>query len=245
MGRKKEFTGIWIPREVWEDDRLSVYDKVAFAVISGLARGEGGCFATNKALAEICKMSERQICKSIAALSESGYIRVENAGTPVRRIHTEERTTCAVRTHDVRDNNAQCAESERTTCAVRTHDVRSSDENLPIILNYNNNYNNIYNNAREKEPTREEIEGFIRERKAMVDPVRFYEYYAASNWVDKDGSAVNWRQKVLIWDRNNRGQTAAANKNDDGTFGEGSFETIGFFAAALARTYGNEEDTKT
>jgi hypothetical protein len=242
MGRKKEFTGIWIPREVWEDERLSVYDKVAFAVISGLARGEGGCFATNKALAEFCKMSERQICKSIAVLSESGYIRVENAGTPVRRIHAEERTTCAVRTHDVRDNNAQCAESERTTCEVRTHDVRSSDENLPIILNYNNNYNNIYNNAREKEPTREEIEGFIRERKAMVDPVRFYEYYAASNWVDKDGSAVNWRQKVLIWDRNNRGQTAAANKNDDGTFGEGSFETSGFLAAALARTYGNENE---
>jgi hypothetical protein len=123
--------------------------------------------------------------------------------------------------------------------------MRGDDENLPIILNYNNNYNNIYNNAREKEPTQEEIEGFIRERKAMVDPVRFYEYYAASNWVDKDGSAVNWRQKVLIWDRNNRGQTAAANKNDDGTFGEGSFETSGFFAAALARTYGNEEDTKT
>jgi hypothetical protein len=145
----------------------------------------------------------------------------------------------------LRDNLAKNASQPRKKCEVTSQNMRGDDENLPIILNYNNNYNNIYNNAREKEPTQEEIEGFIRERKAMVDPVRFYEYYAAAHWVDKDGSAVNWRQKVLIWDRNNRGQTAAANKNDDGTFGEGSFETSGFFAAALARTYGNEEDTKT
>lgn len=236
MGRKKEFTGIWIPREVWEDDRLGVYDKVVFAVVSGLAKSESGCYATNKALAEFCRCSERTVCASVAALISAGYILAEGGNAKTRRLRLPETS------QNLRDNLAKNAIQPRKKCEVTSQNMRGDDENLPIILNYNNNYNNIYNNAREKEPTREEIEGFIRERKAMVDPVKFYEYYAAAHWVDKDGSAVNWRQKVLIWDRNNRGQTAAANKNDDGTFGEGSFETSGFFAAALARTYGNENE---
>ena len=227
MGRKKEFTGIWIPRDVWEDDRLSIYDKAAFAVISGLARGEGGCFATNKHLAEFCKMSERQVCKSIAALADSGYIRVENAGTPVRRIHTEERTTCAVSTHDVRGNNAPCAESERTTCAVRTHDVRGTDENLPNNYNYNNIYKNSYNNMPENKPSESELKAYIAECGLSVDPVNFCRYYDAAQWVDKAGRPINWRQKVLLWG-------AESAKQKDESNADKSFETDNFFGTALA-----------
>lgn len=237
MGRKKEFAGIWIPREVWEDDRLSLYDKAAFAVISGLARGEGGCFATNRHLADYCKVSERQVCKSVAQLAKTGYIRVENSGTPVRRIFLEERTLCAVRTHDVRGKNAPCADIERTTCAVRTHDVQGSDENLPNILYYNNIYNNNYNNMSENKPTLEEIKGYISEQRANVDPVKFYGYYNAGDWLDRKGNPINWRQKVLLWDSD-------ANKKRDDTDAApaaSSFDTDDFFAAALTRA--GYEDT--
>lgn len=234
MGRKKEFTGIWIPREIWEDDRLGIYDKVVYAVISGLAHGEGGCFATNPRLAEYCKFSERQISKSITMLSRLGYLRIENAGTPVRRIYAEPRTTCAVTTHDVRDNHAPCARSERTMCAVTTHDVRGSDENLPIIYNYNNNYNNIYNNACEKAPTIEDVKAFISERKSPVDPVRFYEYYDLAKWRDKDGNFINWMQKVILWESSERPKDHAAG------FAGGSFETDEFMTAALAAANDND-----
>ncbi len=249
MGRKKEFTGIWIPREIWEDDRLSIYDKVAFAVISSLARGETGCFATNKALAEFCKVSERQICRTVGNLIKFGYLRTENAGSPVRRLYLADRPTdCPTVRQEERQiggeerqigevKNARMAGIERQVGEVTTPDWRGKDENLPIIYNYNNIYNNNYNNKAENKPTLEEIKGYISEQKAKVDPVKFYEYYDAGNWLDRKGNPINWRQKVLLWDSD------ANKKRDDADAAPAasSFDTDDFFSAALARA--GYEDT--
>lgn len=248
MGRKKEFTGIWIPREIWEDDRLSIHDKVAFAVISGLARGEAGCFATNKALAEFCKTSERQICRTVGNLIRFGYLRTENAGSPVRRLYLADRPTD--RPTDRQEErqiggeerqvgevkNARLAGIERQVGAVTTPDWRGKDENLPIIYNYNNIYNNNYNNKAENKPTMEEIKGYISERKAKVDPVKFYEYYDAGNWLDRKGNPINWRQKVLLWDSD-----ADRKKDDtDAAPAASSFDTDDFFAASLEASGQND-----
>ena len=240
MGRKKEFTGIWIPREIWEDDRLSIHDKVAFAVISGLARGEAGCFATNKALAEFCKTSERQICRTVGNLIKFGYIRIENAGSPVRRLYLasrqEERQNGGEERQIGEVKNAKLAGIERQNGAVSTPDWRGEDENLPIIYNYNNIYNNNYNNKAENKPTLEEIKGYISDQQANVDAVKFYEYYDAGNWLDRKGHPINWRQKVLLWDSD-------ANKKKDDTDAApavSSFDTDDFFAASLEASYKND-----
>lgn len=234
MGRKKEFTGIWIPRDVWEDDRLGIYDKIVFSVIAGLARGEAGCYATNPHLAEFCRFSERQVCKSISALTKIGYLRVENAGTPVRRIFAavpEPRTTCRVTTHDVQGNHAPRADLPRTTCGVTTHDVQGSNENLPITYNYNNNiYNNSYSNRDDNKPTLEEIKAYISEQGAAVDPVKFYKYYGAGKWLDRKGHPINWQQKVILWD-----SEADKRKDQDkeAVPAASSFDVDEFFAASL------------
>ena len=233
MGRKKEFTGVWIPREVWEDDRLGIYDKAVYSVVSGLAKSAEGCFAKNIHIAEFCRFSERQVCKSISLLAKLGYFRVENAGSPIRRIflgHPEPRTTCGVNYAQCAEYNAPCAELPRTTCGVTTHDMQSSDENLPIILNYNNIYKNNYNNMPENKPSMEEIKGYIAEQKAAVDPVVFYKYYDAANWLDKKGNPINWRQKVLLWAEADKKKE----QEKDAVPLAGSFETGDFFAASLA-----------
>lgn len=233
MGRKKEFTGIWIPREVWEDDRLGVLDKVVFAVIAGLARGESGCYATNKALAEFCKCSERKVCASVSALASAGYIRVDGGNAKTRRMYITETT------QNLRGNLAKSATQPRTDCEVTTQNLRGEDENLPIIFKDNNIYNNIYNNKAQEKPTVEEIRAYIEEQELTVDPVKFWRYYDAAEWLDKTGHPINWRQKLMMWKEPGHG---AGEEKKDGTFGGGSFDTDSFFAAALARTYEKKED---
>jgi hypothetical protein len=50
-------------------------------------------------------------------------------------------------------------------------------------------------------PTLEEIQAYCRERKNNVDAKRFFDYFAASNWVDSKGNKVrNWKQKVITWE---------------------------------------------
>lgn len=239
MGRKKNPKGIWIPWEVWEDDRLGIHDKVAFVVISGLARGEGGCFATNKQLAEFCKISERQVCRAVGNLTELGYLRTENAGSPVRRIYVEQRQIGAVTTPEWRGMDAELAQSERQNDTVITPDWRGEDGFLPSLSIDNNNYNNIYNYAREEtdtKPTKKEIEDWCRERGSSVNPGRFFEYYEAVHWQDRDGTPVNWKQRILSWEAQEERRAQETGQADKAVPAESSFETDSFFAAALARS---------
>ena len=71
----RDFKGIWIPKEVWESENLSIMEKVMFQEIHSLDN-ERGCYAGNKYFAGFFKVSERQIRNYIASLKEKGFISV-------------------------------------------------------------------------------------------------------------------------------------------------------------------------
>lgn len=73
----RDFKGVWIPREVWLDERLSALDKIILTEIDSLD-GERGCYASNKRLADFCQCSESKISKSISRLIDLNYIYVES-----------------------------------------------------------------------------------------------------------------------------------------------------------------------
>lgn len=54
-------------------------------------------------------------------------------------------------------------------------------------------------------PTLEEVMEFAQKRKSAVDPVRFFEYYAAGKWRDAAGNPVrSWKQKFMNWERDEK-----------------------------------------
>lgn len=73
---QRDFKGVWIPRDVWLDGRLSALDKVILIEIDSLDNGERGCYASNAYLAEFCQCSERKVSATISKLIEFGYISV-------------------------------------------------------------------------------------------------------------------------------------------------------------------------
>ena len=51
-------------------------------------------------------------------------------------------------------------------------------------------------------PTLEEVEAYCKERQNNVDAKRFYDFFDASDWIDSKGNQVlNWKQKVITWER--------------------------------------------
>lgn len=78
MSVQRDFKGVWIPREVWLDERLSALDKVILTEIDSLDQGEKGCYASNQHLAEFCQCSARKVSDAVAKLIECGYVRVES-----------------------------------------------------------------------------------------------------------------------------------------------------------------------
>ena len=56
----RDFRGIWIPKEIWESNQLSIMEKVLFVEIHSLDN-ERGCYASNRYFSEFFHVSERQI----------------------------------------------------------------------------------------------------------------------------------------------------------------------------------------
>jgi hypothetical protein len=94
----RDFKGIWIPKDIWESNQLSIMEKVLFVEIHSLDN-ERGCYASNRYFSEFFHVSERQIQTHIANLKGKGFItvtiqnryeRVMRAAGKHARVHGEE-----------------------------------------------------------------------------------------------------------------------------------------------------------
>ena len=68
--QKKEFTGVWIPRAIVEDDRLNWVERACYAEIACYVK----CFASNAFLCKRLDVSERTLQRIISHLKELEYI---------------------------------------------------------------------------------------------------------------------------------------------------------------------------
>ena len=68
--QKKEFTGVWIPRMVVEDEELNWTDRACYAEIACYQK----CFASNAFLAKRLGISESRVSKIIARLKQLEYL---------------------------------------------------------------------------------------------------------------------------------------------------------------------------
>lgn len=71
----RDFKGVWIPKEIWLDERLTALDKIILTEIHSLD-GEEGCYASNKYLADFCQCSEAKVSKSVSLLIRLGYVKI-------------------------------------------------------------------------------------------------------------------------------------------------------------------------
>lgn len=71
----RDFKGIWIPREIWLSEKLSIQEKVFLAEIHSLDN-EIGCIASNAYFAEFFGMSKSSVSRIISTLVEKGFCEV-------------------------------------------------------------------------------------------------------------------------------------------------------------------------
>ncbi len=184
MTSNRDFKGVWIPKKIWLDSRLSALDKVILAEIDSLDQGERGCFASNKHIADFCQCSERKVSESVSQLIKCGYLRVQNFDG---------------RQRELRSRLAEITRQTSKKCEAESQNLRQSNTSNNTSTNTSNK-----KNIKKKPfvpPTLEEVEKYCQERKNNVDPKKFFDYFDASNWVDSKGNPVrNWKQKIITWE---------------------------------------------
>jgi len=72
---KRDFKGIWIPREIWEAKDLDFGEKCLWAEINSLCdRAKGGCYASNDYIMEKFGVNERKLQRMLASLKKKGWL---------------------------------------------------------------------------------------------------------------------------------------------------------------------------
>ena len=74
--QERDFKGVWIPKEIWLDKRLTPLDKMILVEIDSLDITNKGCFASNKYLAEFCQCTETKISTTISKLKKLRLYRI-------------------------------------------------------------------------------------------------------------------------------------------------------------------------
>ena len=69
---KRQFTGVWLPRELLLDERLAAVDKILYAEIASF--GEKGCWKRSDELMELCRVKRDAFAASCKRLVRFGYI---------------------------------------------------------------------------------------------------------------------------------------------------------------------------
>ena len=206
---ERDFKGIWIPKEVWLDERLDAITKILLCEIDSLDSSEDGCYASNEYLANFCGCSVSKVSSSISTLIKLGYLKIKKFDGRTRYIKS---------------------------CLLNFGRQPSKFWKAAFQKNEDNNiYNNINNNIKEKEdiiisskkkknPTLEEIKKFCEEKKIKnIDQQYFFDYYEVNNWRDGNGDEIgNWKQVLLTWNKKELEKEKIKNENKP----SGNYETV-------------------
>lgn len=76
MKEKRSFKGVWIPKEIWESENLSLQEKVFLVEIDSLDN-DTGCFASNNYFAEFFKVSRQRCSQIINSLEKKKLITID------------------------------------------------------------------------------------------------------------------------------------------------------------------------
>ena len=113
----RDFKGVWIPKEVWMDDKLSWMEKLFLVEVDSL-NAEKGCFASNAYFGEFFQLSNSRVSEIIKSLVSKGYIttfliyegkqvkqRILTPTVPIRKLEGGIRKTEGGYSEKAKDNN--------------------------------------------------------------------------------------------------------------------------------------------
>lgn len=199
MALDRDFKGVWIPKEVWENKELGWTEKILLVEIDSLSK-LGECYASNEYLANFLSLSKDRVSKIISSLVKLGYIESKMIRDPV----TKEVTKRIITTEGYRRKCLEGIVENADTLSVETP-IPPIGENAEYI-----NTKNIINtmiNTKSAKPKKDNSRATLEEIKAectakgyIVNPNTFFTHYDTHDWIDASGHRVkSWKHKLITW----------------------------------------------
>jgi len=192
----RDFKGVWIPKEVWLDEKLSWMEKLFLVEVDSL-NAEKGCFASNAYFGEFFQLSNSRVSEIIKSLVSKGYIttfliyegkqvkqRILTPTVPIRKLEGGIRKT-------------------EEGYSEKAKGINTLINNTSI-----NNTNKIYNKKFVK-PTPKEVNDYAKEINFNLDGDYFCDWNEARGWLVSKNPMKDWKAAVRTWKRNSSKFTTA------------------------------------
>ena len=184
----RDFKGVWIPKEVWLDDRLNALDKIILTEIDSLDQGEDGCFASNEYIANFCQCSATKVSTSINQLIKYGYLYVLKFDG--RKRHLKSRLSNFER-QDLKKCKADIKKLKDINTSNKTTNNTSNKKESK------NTYDEIINSLIPDEDVKNAIYDFIKMRKLIKKPMTDRALSMLINKLNKLSSSKDIQIKIL------------------------------------------------
>lgn len=224
--QERDFKGVWIPKEVWLDERLNALDKIILTEIDSLDNNERGCWASNKYIADFCQCSESKVSKAISKLISLDYIYLKSFDGRQRELKS--------RLSNYEKQISKICEADYQI--KRPSNTRNNTTNNKDINNISAEFETLwalyprkigkpkalkaYEKARKNGATfdkvKQGIEAYNRQIEALKTNAEYIKH--GSTWFNNEG----WNDEYQV--------TEAPQKSS-------SFDTDEFFNAALRKAY--------
>lgn len=194
MENKKQFTGVWIPIEIFRDDRINAVQKLLLSEIRAFSLMDASYLKSNRTIADEMNVSEVTVTRSITKLKELGIIDVDHKKGRVRVI------------------KLTSVPSQIDEAAYKLL-TRQGSQNDDINKQYKGTVKRTIKREGKKCTLEEAKEYFVSKGNSDLEAEKFYDYYEANGWVQGAGKKKikNWKAAANNWMRN---QSKYTTKNE-------------------------------
>lgn len=143
---ERDFKGVWIPKEIWLNEDLSLIEKHLFVEIDSLAKN-GQCFASNEYFARFLGVHKKHISRLVSNLCDLGLVRVELIYKPDSKQIDKRVIHVTSGNENVPTPPQECSEP-RNENVPTPRNKNAEDNSFVINTDINNTINNTINNKK-------------------------------------------------------------------------------------------------
>ncbi|GKX29037.1 hypothetical protein SH1V18_15170 [Vallitalea longa] len=160
---ERDFKGIWIPKEIWLSDDLTMQERIFLVEIDSLDNN-GGCYAKNEHFAKFFNLSKNRCSEVIKSLETKDYIYIKYIKDGKQIIKRIIQVTNKGFNRDVKIPYRDIEYPHRDTeYPLRDVDYPPSENCEESNTKYNNTSNNIYSKSDEPEEAPKETKNLYQE----------------------------------------------------------------------------------
>lgn len=192
-----------IPKKAMRDKRLKPEAKAIYAYLCSFAGNDKIAYPSVSLMCDELGMGRDRFYKYRSQLEDMGYVEVRQVKDGTRFA----KNVYVLLDGDIEDTESPCTENKDTENEDTENKDTNKNSSTSNSITSNNSTKNreIRKRKRFTPPTLQEVEDYVREKGLNVDAKRFWDYYEAMDWHDRDGKKVQrWKGKAITWDNGNK-----------------------------------------